>query len=70
MREGYFSCFVCVCVCVSVIQHLTSGASVRLENAVAYSMGNEGQKIYWDFFEIAAFVSYGVKHERKSQYAN
>ena len=32
-------------VCVSVKSHLTSGASVRLENAVTHSAGNEGQKI-------------------------
>ena len=31
-------------VCVSVKSHLTSGASVRPENAVTYSAGNEGQK--------------------------
>ena len=34
-----------VCVCLSVKSHLTSGASVRPENAVTYSAGNEGQKI-------------------------
>ena len=33
-----------VCVCVSVSQNLTPGVSVRLENAVTYSMGNEGKK--------------------------
>ena len=32
-------------VCPSVKSHLTSGASVRLENAATYSAGNEGQKI-------------------------
>ena len=32
-------------VCLSVSQHLTSGASVRPENAVTYSTGDEGQKI-------------------------
>ena len=36
--EGY-----CLCVCVSVKSHLTYGASVRPENAVTYSAGNEGQ---------------------------
>ena len=36
---------VCVCVCLSVKSHLTYGASVRPENAVTYSAGNEGQKI-------------------------
>ena len=44
--EGYGSCRVClsVCVFVSVKSHLTSGASVRRENAAKYSAGNEGQK--------------------------
>ena len=45
--EGYGSCCVCVCVCVCVCfclsGHLTSRASVLLENAVTYSAGNEGQ---------------------------
>ena len=36
---------VCLCVCLSVKSHLTYGASVRPENAVTYSAGNEGQKI-------------------------
>ena len=40
-------------VCLSVSQHLTSGASVRLENAVTYSTGNEGQKICGVFSETA-----------------
>ena len=31
-------------VCLSVKSHLTYGASVRPENAVTYSAGNEGQK--------------------------
>ena len=31
-------------VCLSVKSHLTSGASVRCENAAIYSAGNEGQK--------------------------
>ena len=39
-------CFcVCVCVCLSVMSCLTSGASVRPENAATYFAGNEGQKI-------------------------
>ena len=37
--------FICVSVCLSVKSHLTYGASVRPENAVTYSVGNEGQKI-------------------------
>ena len=40
-------------VCLSVSQHLTSGASVRLENAVTYSTGDEGQKICGVFPETA-----------------
>ena len=61
---------VCLCVCVSVKSHLTYGASVRPENAVTYSAGNEGQKICGDLPETTAFKSYTAKHERKSQYAN
>ena len=61
---------VCVCVCLSVKSHLTYGASVRPENAVTYSAGNEGQKICGDLPETTAFKSYATKHERKSQYAN
>ena len=61
--EGYCS-WVCVSVC------LTYGASVRPENAVTYSAGNEGQKICGDLPETTAFKSYAAKHERKSQYAN
>ena len=33
-----------VCLCVSVKSHPASGASVRPENSVMYSMGNEGPK--------------------------
>ena len=44
---------VCLCVCVSVKSHLTYGASVRPENAVTYSAGNEGQKICGVFSETA-----------------
>ena len=55
-----------MCVCVSVKSHLTFGASLRPENTVAYSVGNRGQKI---FFENALFKSYEVKHKPKSQYA-
>ena len=57
-------------VCVSVKSHLTYGASVRPENAVTYSAGNESQKICGDLPETTAFKSYAAKHERKSQYAN
>ena len=50
--EGYCS-WVCLSVCVSVKSHLTYGASVRPENAVTYSAGNEGQKICGVFSETA-----------------
>ena len=63
--EGTILSRVCVCVCVK--SHLTSGASVRPENAVVYSVGNGGQKICGVFFETALFKSYGVKRKRKSQ---
>ena len=59
-----------MCVCVSVQSHLTYGASVRPENAVTYSAGNDGQKICGDFPETTVFKSYAARHERKSQYAN
>ena len=62
---------VVLCVCLSVcLSHLTYEASVRPENAVTYSAGNEGQKICGDLPETTAFKSYSAKHERKSQYAN
>ena len=57
-------------VCLSVKSHLTYGAFVRLENAVTYSAGKEGQNICGDLPETTAFKSYSAKHERKSQYAN
>ena len=38
-------------VCLSVKSHLTYGASVCPENAVTYSAGNEGQKIFGVFSE-------------------
>ena len=52
--EGYCSCPVCV----SVKSHLTSGASVRPENSVTYSTGNEGQKVCGDFSETAPLQRY------------
>ena len=54
--EGYCSwvCLsVCLSVCVSVKSHLTYGASVRPENAVTYSAGNEGQTFCGVFSETA-----------------
>ena len=38
-------------VCVYVTSHLTSGASVRPENTVTYSEGNEDQKVCRVFYE-------------------
>ena len=61
---------LCVCVSVFFKSHLTYGASVRPENAVTYSAGNEGQNICGDLPETTAFKSYAANHERKSQYAN
>ena len=54
--EGYCSWSVCVCVCLSVKSHLTYGASVRPENAVTYSSGNEDQKICGVFSENAPLL--------------
>ena len=45
-------------MCVSVKSHLTSGASVRPENSVTYSTGNEGQKICGYFSETAPLQRY------------
>ena len=46
-----------VCVCLSVKQHLTYGASVRPENAVTYSAGTEVKKICGVFSENAPLQS-------------
>ena len=40
--------------------HLTFEASVRPENAVTYSVGNEGQNICGVFSDTASFQSYGT----------
>ena len=53
---------VCVCVCLSVKSHFTYEVSVRPENAVTYSAGNEGQNICGDLPETTAFKSYSAKH--------
>ena len=60
--EGYGSRRVCVCVsvCVSVKSHLTLEASLCPENAVTYSVGNEGQNICGVFSDTASFQSYGT----------
>ena len=48
---------VSLSVCVSVKSHVTYGASVRPENAVTYSAGNEGQNICGVFSENAPLQS-------------
>ena len=69
--EGYGSRRFCVCVCVclsvclsvcllSVKSHLTLEASLRPENAVTYSVGNEGQTNCGVFSDTASFQSYGT----------
>ena len=45
-----------MCVCLSVKSHLTYVASVRPENAVTYSAGNESQKICGVFSENAPLL--------------
>ena len=45
-----------MCVCLSVKSHLTYGASVRPENSVTYSAGNEGKKICGVFSENAPLL--------------
>ena len=47
----YLGLCVCLFVCLPVKSHLTYGASVRPENAVTYSAGNEGRKICGVFSE-------------------
>ena len=51
---------VCMCVCLSVKSHLTSGASVRPENAVKYSVCNVGLKMCGILSETVSFQSYGT----------
>ena len=53
--------FVCVCVCLSVTQHLTSRAMNRSTNNTTYSASGIGRNICRVFSETAAFESYGVK---------
>ena len=56
MRSKGYSTWVCVSVCLSVKSDLTYGASVCLENAVTYSMGNEGRKMCGVFSENAPLL--------------
>ena len=53
MREGYGSRCVRLSVCVSVKSHLTSGASVRSENAVTTSVGDGSRNICGVFSDTA-----------------
>ena len=50
----------------SVTRHLTSRAMNRSTNNTTYSASGIGRKICGVFSETAAFRSYGVKHERKT----
>ena len=56
MRSEGYSSWVCLSVCLFVKSHLTYGASVRPENAVMYSAGNDGQKICGVFSENAPLL--------------
>ena len=60
----------CLSVSQSVTRHLTSRAINRSTINTMYSASDKGPKICRMFSETAAFESYGVKHERKSLYAN
>ena len=66
--EGYCSCRVCVSVCLLFDNSLHEWLFASKTNT--YSAADGGQKICRVFSETAAFESDGVKHERKSQYAN
>ena len=58
---------VVVCVCLSV--HYSTSHFNCSTNNTTYSASGIGRKICRVFSETAAFGSYGMKHERKSQYA-
>ena len=60
---------VCVSVCLSA-SYLTSREINRSTNDSTYSASDKGRNICGGFSETAAFWSYGMKHERKRQYAN
>ena len=49
---------VCVCVCLLIKSHLILEVSLRPENAVMYSVGNEGQKICGVFSDTVSFQRY------------
>ena len=48
---------VCLCVCLSVTLHLTSGVFVRLTNDTTYATGDEGEKVCAVFSENAPLQS-------------
>ena len=67
MRRGFCTSVLFI---LSVKRHLTSRMSNRAINKSAHSLACEPEKICGDFSKTTTFVSYGAKHERKSQYAN
>ena len=62
------SCRMCLSVCCQPKSHC-SRAMNRSTNNTRYSASGIGRKVCRVFSETAVFESYGVKHERKSQYA-
>ena len=48
---------VCVCVCLSVTQHLASRMFIRPTNDMTYLTGDEGQKLCGVFSENAPLQS-------------
>ena len=54
--RGYGS-WVCVCVCLSVTQHLASRMFIRPTNDMTYLTGDEGQKCCGVFSENAPLQS-------------
>ena len=49
---------VCLSVCLSVNQHLTSGVPFRPENIITYSTGNKVKKNCVDFSETVQLQRY------------
>ena len=70
MRSKGYCSWSCLCVRVSVTQHLTAQISDCAINKHTYSVAYDCQNSVGDFSETTAFKRYGVKHKRKSQYAN
>ena len=67
MHSKSYSTWVCLCVCLSVTQHLTYRMFICSTNDTTYLKGNEGQKIYGIFSVTTAFVSYGAKQELRAE---